>query len=133
MAKVSAHQPLDLKFPANSESVTAARHSIEDYARSLGIADVKNIALAVSEAVGNAVIHAYREHEPGTNDLRAELLVPDTLLVVVTDDGDGMSPHPEYPGLGLGLPLMGSLPTGLEIERHDPHGTTVRMRFSLTG
>ena len=32
--------------------------------------------------------HAYRVHEPGTIELRAEVLVPDTLGVVVNDDGD---------------------------------------------
>jgi anti-sigma regulatory factor (Ser/Thr protein kinase) len=131
MAKAPARQPLNLKFPASSKSVTEARHSVEDYARSLGMRDVDDIGLAVTEAIGNAVLHAYRTREPGTIELRAELLVPDTLLVVIIDDGDGMSPHPETPGLGLGLPLMASLPAGLEIERHNPHGTTVRMRFSL--
>jgi anti-sigma regulatory factor (Ser/Thr protein kinase) len=130
-AGTSARRPLSLQFPARSESVAAARHSIVDYARPLGMADVDDISLAVSEAVGNAVRHAYRVHEPGTIELRAELLVPDTLGVVVNDDGDGMSPHPESPGLGLGLSLIGSVTTGLEIECHRPHGTSVRMRFSL--
>ena len=126
-----AGRPLILRFPARSESVPEARHSIVDYARPLGMADVGDIALAVSEAVGNAVRHAYRVHEPGTIELRAELLVPDTLGVVVSDDGDGMSPHPGSQGLGFGLPLIGAVTTGLEIERHQPHGTSVRMRFSL--
>ena len=121
------------KLMASSASVTEARHSIVDYARSLGMADVGDLALAVTEAVGNAVAHAYRSREPGTIELRAEPLGPDTLLVVVLDDGDGMSPDPGSRGLGLGLALMGWLAWSLEIERHDPHGTTVRMRFPLTG
>ena len=130
-ARFAGRQPLSLRFPARAESVGAARHSIVEYTRPFGMADVDDISLAVSEAVGNAVRHAYRLHEPGTIELRAELLVPDTLGVVVNDDGDGMSPHPESPGLGLGLPLIGSVTTGLEIERHPPHGTSLRMRFSL--
>ena len=106
MGKAPSQEPLSLTLSASSKSVT--------------------------EAVGNAVIHAYRTREPGTIEMRAEVLVPDTLLVVVVDDGDGMSPHPEATGLGLGLPLIASV-AGLEIERHNPHGTTVRMRFSLAG
>src|SRR6266496_1445392 len=128
MAKALVRQPLSLRFPASSESVTEARHSIEDYARSLGLADVDDVALAVSEAVGNAVLHAYRLRKPGTIELRAESLVPDALRVVVIDDGDGMSLHAGYPGLGLGLALIGSLTTALEIEPHQPHGTSVSMR-----
>jgi anti-sigma regulatory factor (Ser/Thr protein kinase) len=130
-ATALACRPLSLRFPASSQSVAEARHSIVDYARPLGAADVDGISLAVSEAVGNAVRHAYRVHEPGTIELRAELLVPDTLRVAVNDDGDGMSPHPDSPGLGLGLSLIGSVTTDLEIARHEPHGTSVRMRFCL--
>jgi anti-sigma regulatory factor (Ser/Thr protein kinase) len=130
-AAARARPPLSLWFPARSESVAEARHSILDYARPLGRADIDDISLAVSEAVGNAVRHAYRVHEPGTIELRAELLVPDTLRVDVNDDGDGMSPHPELPGLGLGFSLIGAVTTGLEIECHQPHGTSLHMRFSL--
>jgi len=130
-AAVLASEPLNRSFPARSESVAQARHSIEAYIRPLDGADTGGVALAVSEAVGNAVRHAYRVHEPGTIQLRAELLVPDTLGVIVIDDGDGMSPHPGSEGLRLGLPLISAVTTGLEIERHKPHGTTVRMRFSL--
>jgi serine/threonine-protein kinase RsbW len=126
-------RPLTLRLPASPKSVTEARHSIVDYARSLGMADVRDLALAVSEAVGNAVAHGYRSREPGAIELRAELLVPDTLRVAVIDDGDGIRPYPQSSGLGLGLPLMASLPAGLEIERNEPNGTAVRMRFSLTG
>src|SRR5215471_545595 len=98
MATAPARRPLSLKLAASSESVTEARRSVADYARSLGVPDVDDVALAVSEAVGNAVLHAYRAREPGTIELRAEPLVPDTLLVVVIDDGDGMSPHPGSSG-----------------------------------
>ena len=118
-AGAQARRPLSLWFPARSESVGQARHSILDYARPLATADVDDISLAV------------RVHEPGTIELRAELLVPDTLRVDINDDGDGVSPHPESPGLGLGLSLIGAVTTSLEIECHQPHGTSLHMRFSL--
>jgi anti-sigma regulatory factor (Ser/Thr protein kinase) len=118
-------------LPATGASVTEARHAIQQYARSLDSADVSAVALAVTEIVGNAVIHAFRAREPGTIELRADLLVPDTLRVTVADDGDGMRPNPESPGLGMGLPLVGELANALEIGPHEPHGTRVAMRFSL--
>lgn len=125
-------QELSLALPARPASVTEARHRVDEYARSLGMDHAADVALAVSEAVSNAVAHAYRMREPGTIELRAELLVPETLLVVVADDGDGMMPNPRSTGIGLGLPLMASLCVGLEIEPSPPHGTRVSMRFPLT-
>ncbi len=131
MGQAQVRQPLSRKLPAIPDSVTEARHSIEEYARDLGVADADAVALAVSEADGNAVVHAYRARDPGEIELRAEALIPDTLVVTVIDDGDGMSPHPTPMGLGLGIPLLGALTVGLEIDAHPPHGTQVSMRFSL--
>jgi anti-sigma regulatory factor (Ser/Thr protein kinase) len=123
--------PLELMLPAEAGSVTKARQAIRRYLDSLDVTDTAGVDLAVSEAVGNAVIHAYAERPPGTIELRASVLVPNTLVVDVTDDGDGMAPHPESPGLGFGLALIGEVSTGFGIEQNRPHGTRVAMRFSV--
>ncbi len=125
-------EPLVLRYAANPASVTAGRHRVADYASDLGMKDVSDVALAVSEAVANAVGHAYRDRVPGSIELRAEILVPDTLLVTVSDDGAGMKLDPSNGGLGLGLSLIGSLSSGFEIRPRRPHGTTVRMQFPVT-
>jgi stage II sporulation protein AB (anti-sigma F factor) len=117
---------LELTLSAESASVAKARHAAADYARDNG-ADPDDIALAVSEAVSNAVIHAFRGRAAGKVDVRA---FPDgnALVVSVSDDGVGVTPNPDSPGLGLGLALIGSLSSGVELQKEGP-GTTLVMRF----
>ena len=90
-----------------------------------------DLALAVTEAVSNAVTHAFECPEHGSIEVMAEVLVPDTLRVTVTDDGAGMQPDPGSDGLGLGLSLIGLVSSGFEIRAARPHGTSVRMNFPL--
>jgi serine/threonine-protein kinase RsbW len=123
--------PLEIVLPAEARSVTQARQAICRHLDSLDVPDTAGIALAVSEVVGNAVLHAFRDRAPGTIELRASVLVPDTLVVSVADDGDGMSPRADSPGLGFGLPLVAELCDRFEVQRNEPHGTRVAMRFSL--
>ena len=52
-------------FPAGAASVTRARHAVGEYVESLAI-DRDDVEAFVSEAVANAVIHAFRGRKPGT-------------------------------------------------------------------
>jgi serine/threonine-protein kinase RsbW len=123
--------PLERKLPAESRSVGRARQAVRGYLESLDVPDTGGVELAVSEAVGNAVVHAYTDTPPGTIELRASVLVPDTLVVDVCDDGDGMAPRADSPGLGFGLPLIGEVSDSFAVEQNRPHGTRVAMRFAL--
>jgi len=118
---------LELTLPAESDSVGAARHAVAEFASEHG-ADADDIALAVSEGVSNAVIHAFRGCDPGQIDVRA-IIDGDHVVVSVSDDGIGVTPNPQSPGLGLGLALIGSLTDGVEIRKQPGHGTTLVMRF----
>jgi serine/threonine-protein kinase RsbW len=62
--------------------------------------------IVVSDAVTNVVLHAYRDGELGRVRVKASVAV-DLLTPVVADDGVGMSPNPDRPGLGVGLALIG--------------------------
>jgi anti-sigma regulatory factor (Ser/Thr protein kinase) len=85
-----------------------------------------NIMLAVSEAVTNAVRHAYEPGEGGMVEM--SLSLHDGLIqVLVSDCGHGFRPH-DSSGLGLGLPLMADMSTHLEINQGRA-GTEVLMRF----
>ena len=101
-----------------------------DLARALG-APEQDVALAVSEAVGNAVQHAFRFGKTGCIKLFAAE-VDGELLVIVSDDGVGLVPDLDNPGLGVGTSLISRLPRETVFESSDT-GTTVKMRFELTG
>jgi anti-sigma regulatory factor (Ser/Thr protein kinase) len=90
-----------------------------------------SIAVCVSEAMTNVVIHAYRDmHSPGQIDLEAEL-EDDSLTVRVRDTGHGLEPRIDSSGLGLGLPLISKFSSASEIASSDEGGTEVIMRFDL--
>jgi serine/threonine-protein kinase RsbW/stage II sporulation protein AB (anti-sigma F factor) len=109
--------------------VPGVRRAVVDFAELHGIGVSPDIALAVSEAVTNAVLHAYRDGRPGEMRVVA-CAEPERLVVVVRDYGCGMSPHPDSPGLGLGLSVIGRLVAELSIERPDD-GTGTRLRMSF--
>ena len=120
-------------FPAVPESVPRARRAVGDFARRRGVAaDVlPKIALAVSEACTNVVLHAYRdEQQTGDLEVRAEI-VEEHLRVIVSDDGVGLTPHLDSPGLGLGLPIISQTAAMFEVRSSQAGGTELCMRFPL--
>jgi len=128
-----AVQRLSERYPAVPESVAHIRHAVADFARAAGARDeaVSAIGLAVSEAATNAVVHAYADApEPGPVDVAAGV-EGDELWISVCDQGGGMKPRPDSPGLGLGLPLIAQMTTGFEVREGEAGGTEVFLRFAL--
>ena len=126
-------------YAAVAESVPAARRAIERFAAEAGVDDptLGAIRLAVTEACTNAVVHAYvGAEEPGRFTVSAEILEdtePRTLRVVVTDDGRGMVPRLDSPGIGFGLPIIAQVAETFELRSaHGSGGTEVCMRFPLS-
>jgi len=119
-------------YPARPEAVPRLRVAVGGQAERAGASpDARiDISLAVSEAATNAVLHAYRGRAPG--ELVVEVAsLPEGIQVVVTDDGIGLQPRPDSPGLGLGLPMLAQLTTKLDITVPDTGGTRVGMLFAL--
>src|SRR3954471_10687113 len=119
--------------PAEPLSVSSIRHSLTDFARGQGVPEeiISAAGLAVSEATTNAVVHAYAgEDEPGSVAVLAGI-EDGHLWVTVCDEGRGMRPRPDSPGLGLGLPLIAQMAASFEVHERDSGGTEVRMRFAL--
>jgi anti-sigma regulatory factor (Ser/Thr protein kinase) len=126
MRAESSRDDVELELPPDSASVTRARHALIPLARQVGAA-AEDVALAVSEAVGNAVVHAFRGAERGTISVRGAV-GPDALVVTVADDGIGMMPNLHSPGLGLGASLISRLADEARFESSE-EGTTITMRF----
>jgi serine/threonine-protein kinase RsbW/stage II sporulation protein AB (anti-sigma F factor) len=125
MAKDGSIVRLDL--PSAPPSIKRARDAVAELAEQAG-APAGDVKLAVSEAVTNAVVHAFRDRAPGTISVQAEVDNDGQLVVVVADDGSGMRPNPDSAGLGLGISLI----TSLSGEAHfdsSPAGLTVSMVF----
>jgi len=93
---------------------------------------VADIALAVTEACTNAVVHAYRDGQGGTISVTATH-VDGSLTVTVRDHGCGMSARVDTPGLGVGLPVIAAIANSVEIGTPDGGGTEMCMRFALAG
>jgi serine/threonine-protein kinase RsbW/stage II sporulation protein AB (anti-sigma F factor) len=104
------------------------RRAVAEIARRAGMpdADVDAVRLAASEAASNAVIHAYRER---AGELRIRARIDDGQLhLVIADEGDGVAPRTDSPGLGLGLPIMAHVSERFEIVS-GPDGTEVHLAF----
>ncbi len=123
---------LELKLPARAENVAVVRHAFGGFAEALSVDEqtLADIKLAVTEACTNVVIHAYEDGDEG--DLEVDASIDDRLLtVVIRDNGRGIVPRPDSPGLGLGLPLIATLAASLELGRDGGDHTEVRMTFRL--
>ena len=121
---------VELALTAVPEQVSLARRAVAGIARDAGLDENlrAGIALAVSEACSNVAVHAYAGIEPGELHVRAEA-VDGRLTVVVADRGRGMCPRSDSPGIGLGLPLMASLCSTLEVRERAGGGTEICMVF----
>ena len=119
---------LDLRLDATAQALSMVRKRIAAFAHRHELADPGDVALAVTEAATNAVVHAYRNGAKGAMRVVA-CAEPTGLVVVVRDYGCGMSPNPESPGAGLGLSVIGALAAEMNVERPDDGGTRLRIRF----
>lgn len=113
-------------------SVPVLRSDVARFATEAGIREpvLSSVKLAVSEAVTNAVLHAYVGLRPGPVHVAA-WLTDECLLVEVCDDGGGMMPRLDSPGLGVGLPFIADTADSLDISSSPRGGARLLMTFSL--
>jgi len=124
---------LELSLPAQAENIALIRHAFGALAEVLDLDEqlLSDIRLAITEACSNVVVHAYADRAPGPLDVCAKL-DDNELTVVIRDEGPGIVPHPNSPGLGLGLPLIASLADSVQLGRDERERTEVCMTFSLS-
>jgi serine/threonine-protein kinase RsbW len=121
----------ELTLPARAENVAVVRHAFGGLGDALDVPDhaLADVKLAVTEACTNVVVHAYPDGD-GPMAISAGLN-NGALTVIVADEGRGILPRPDSPGLGLGLPLIATLASSLELATNDRDETEVRMTFDL--
>ena len=93
---------------------------------------LSDIALAITEATTNAVLHAYRDTDmPGTVQVSARL-DGEHVCFYVRDEGSGLAPRVDSPGLGLGLGLIAQVADSADVRAPEDGGTEVVMRFAVS-
>ena len=129
---------IKLEFPAKSVNESFARAAVAAFASQLDptLGEIGDIKTAVSEAVTNAVIHAYPE-KLGMVMLRVRILPDERLEIVVKDHGVGIpdvekAKTPLYTTggeerSGMGFTIMESFMDTVKVKSAPGKGTTVTM------
>ncbi len=135
----------EIKFtmPSLSVNESAARAVVSSFLIQADptVEELSDIRMAVSEAVTNAVVHAYRNAK-GNIELVVKLLAGREVYIRIKDKGCGiedveqaMQPlfttAPEEERSGLGFSVMSSFMDKLSVKSSSGKGTTVTMRKRL--
>ncbi|HHY92437.1 MAG TPA: anti-sigma F factor [Firmicutes bacterium] len=130
---------MHLEFPSRPENVAFARATVAAFASQLDptLPELDDISTAVSEAVTNAVVHAYPEGE-GPIRISARL-AGQRVIIDVVDEGRGIADldaarrfgTSARPGerMGIGLSLIEACMERVELTSE--RGTRVHMEKSL--
>lgn len=131
-----------LEIPSKSANEAFARSAVACFASQLDptIEELGDIRTAVSEAVTNAIVHAY-PNELGVVTIRCRILKGHILDVVVKDKGVGIADVQQArtpmfttggsERSGMGFTIMESFMTDLKISSKPGKGTVVHMRRKL--
>jgi anti-sigma regulatory factor (Ser/Thr protein kinase) len=122
---------LNETYEATPSSVADGRTVLADFAATVGAtpSQVDAVRLAASEAMTNSVLHAYRGG-PGLIYVNAAVASGE-LWILISDDGCGLKPRADKPGLGLGLGLISQVSDDFAVVSRATGGTEVRIRFNL--
>ena len=130
---------IKLEFPARSANEGFARAAAAAFAAQMDptMEELGDVKTAVSEAVTNAIVHAY-PNEAGQVQMRLRVLEENVLEISVRDKGRGipdvkkaMEPMYSTGGeerSGMGFTIMSSFMDGLRVRSAVDKGTVVTMR-----
>jgi serine/threonine-protein kinase RsbW len=134
-----------LSFPAKAEYLLLARLALAGLVRRLALDEevLADLKLAVTEACGNAVRHAYAD-ESGRVDV-SYVVSPDRLEMIVEDEGSGLvlaldgataaeeERRPEPADSGMGMAIIRAIVDELDVrDGAQGRGTVVHMTKYLT-
>ncbi|MBQ8043446.1 MAG: anti-sigma F factor [Clostridia bacterium] len=127
-----------MEFPSVNSNEEFARKVVANFAEQLDptAEELGDIRTAVTEAVSNAIVHAYPD-SVGIIAIRCRILKDDTLDIVVKDKGVGIedverAKMPMFTTTsersGMGFTIMESFMTSFEVKSEVGKGTTVHMK-----
>lgn len=131
-----------IEFPSRSTNEAFARSAVSCFAAQMDptVEELGDIRTAISEAVTNAIVHGYPD-QLGLITLRCRILKDNVLDIVVKDKGIGISnieqarqPMFTTGGVdrsGMGITIMESFMTSVDITSSPGKGTCVHMRRKL--
>ncbi|MCL2563364.1 MAG: anti-sigma F factor [Oscillospiraceae bacterium] len=134
---------IKLEFPSRSINEGFARTTVACFAAQLDptLEELGDIKTAVSEAVTNAIVHAYPD-TIGKITLRAKLTADNAIEIVIRDAGLGIpdidkarTPLFTTGGeerSGMGFTIMESFTDKLRVRSIPGRGTTVTMRKQIS-
>ena len=133
---------MELSFPSQSRNEAFARAAVAAFAAQLdpNLDELGDIKTAVSEAVTNCIVHAYRD-TIGLVTIKCRILPGNVLDIVVKDKGCGIADiekarEPMFTTggserSGMGFTIMESFMTELKVTSGVGRGTTVHMKRKI--
>ena len=140
--KTKALNEVTLEFVSRSSNESFARSAVACFAAQLDptLNDLEDIKTSVSEAVTNAIVHAYPE-ELGKVQLKVRICPGNVLEITVRDRGRGIpdvekARQPMFTTggaerSGMGFTIMESFMDHLSVRSTAGRGTTVVMKKRL--
>jgi anti-sigma regulatory factor (Ser/Thr protein kinase) len=123
---------LEISLPASPASARRARSAVAETVAELGIDErtVDDVRLCVSEAVTNAVVHAYG---PESGPVNVTVVARDPgVVVVVRDFGSGLMGMRRDGEGGFGLSIIDAVSDQCALSSVSGVGTEVSMAFGTT-
>ena len=133
-----------VRFPSKSANESFARSMAAAFIAQMDptLDELGDVKTAVSEAVTNAIIHAYSD-EQGKIELRAELSGRDVIIEIrdygvgIPDVKKAMEPtyttRPEWERSGMGFAFMEAFTDELRVDSAPGEGTRIRMKKRIGG
>ena len=144
MSKNECINEIKLTFPSYSTNEGTARAMVSAFCATLNptVEELSDIRCAVSEAVTNCTVHAYK-NEIGTVTLSVKLCADRTVKIEVKDKGCGIADveqalqplfttDPEGERSGMGFTVMESFMDEVLVESGVGKGTTVILKRCLS-
>ena len=136
---------MDLTIPAHSQNEGFARQAVCAFLAQLDptLEELADMRTALSEAVTNCVVHAYKEREKGNVYINVKLYADRSLCMRIRDKGCGMAEpkrcmeplyttDPSGERGGMGFAIMQCFSDKLQLKTTVGRGTTVTLYKKLS-